>query len=297
MGTVLVRLRALHRDESGQSLVFGVISIFLVLFFGAMVMGVGRVCTRRIQMQFAADAAAHSSSLVESQCLNSIAMLNTAMAQVRARAMRYAADVNSYGVLAELRDRVLSLNSRIAEGLTRQISEVQALIVSLQAQIDAESDPDDLLALQERMQHLQRELAYLTGRLNSLHRDSDPQQPLLEATQEEFWDQQISVLDGALEALQLALAAEGDAERRTELRRQIDSLVAQRSYAESTRDGLHEGGDPDAPLLAETGSDPLWVQEIVGMDRPDLEYAEAYQRASEWLPAARDWLRDMSRLE
>jgi len=269
MRSMFDRLRALRSDESGQSLVFGVMSIFLVLFFAAMVMAVGRVSARRIQMQFAADAAAYSSALVESECVNSIALLNTGMAQVRARAMRHAADVNVYGVLAELRDRVMGMNQALSDALDEQISR-------LQKEIQEETDPG-------RRESLERELSYLTARLNSLHLDGDPDQKMLEVTDAAFWRQQIA-------AVQAALDAETDHDRRQELTEQMHHLQAMLN-------GLHENGDPNAPLLADLGSDPLWVQDIVGVDRADQEYAEAYRRGELWIPAARQWASEMSRLE
>ena len=163
----------LRLDESGQSLVFGVMSIFIVLFFGAMVMGVGRVTARRVQMQFAADSAAYSAALVESECLNAIALLNTAMAQVRARALRYTADVNTYGVLAELRDSVLDLNDRLAEAIRQQIT-------ALQEDLADETDP-------QRRQDIQDDIDSLNARLASLYEDSDPTGDLLEATDDAFF--------------------------------------------------------------------------------------------------------------
>ncbi|MDP6439982.1 MAG: pilus assembly protein TadG-related protein, partial [Candidatus Brocadiia bacterium] len=218
---ILERLAALRRDESGQSLVFGVISVFLLLLFGAMVLGVGRVSARRIQMQFAADSAAYSSALVESECLNAIALLNTGMAQVRGRALRYVADVNAYGVLAELRDRVMNLDGAAAQALTSEIDERKS-------KLKGETDPD-------RQADLEAQIKFLTELLKELKENDD--------TGEEALD------------------------------------------------------DPQ--------NDPEWVQEIVGVDRADLRYRDAYDRAKEWLgpPAgeplgpAHDWLQEMSRLE
>ena len=259
MRAIVDRFLSLRKDEQGQSFVFGVLSIFLVLFFAAMVVAVGRVSARRIQLQFAADSAAYSSALVESECLNSAALLNTGMAQVRARALRHAADVNVYGVLAEMRDRLLGMNQRLSEALATQIQH-------LQSEIEQEDDP-------ERRRALERELDYLTARQNSLHVDGDPEQELLEVTDEAFWRQQI-------DAVQAALREETNPVRREELRQQL-------AYLEDMLSGLS----------VEPGSDPTWVQETVGIDRADQEYVESYARASRWLPASNQWLREMSRLE
>ncbi|MDP6107284.1 MAG: pilus assembly protein TadG-related protein, partial [Candidatus Brocadiia bacterium] len=211
---ILERLAALRRDESGQSLVFGVISVFLVLLFGAMVLGVGRVSARRIQMQFAADSAAYSSALVESECLNAIALLNAGMAQVRGRALRYVADVNAYGVLAELRDRVMDLDNTATQTLASEIAERKS-------ELEGATDPD-------RKTNLEAQIAFLSDLLKE----------------------------------------------------------------------LQENGDTDDEASYEAPqNDPEWVQEIVGIDRADLLYEGAYNRAKEWLPGAHHWLMEMSRLE
>ena len=66
------RLIALRRDEGGQSLVFGVMSIFIVLFFGAMVMGVGRVTARRVQMQFVFAETKEPYAVTVAECAGSM---------------------------------------------------------------------------------------------------------------------------------------------------------------------------------------------------------------------------------
>lgn len=261
MKFLLARLTALRRDEDGQSLVFGVLSAFLMLFFGAMIIAVGRVSTRRIQMQFAADTAAYSASLVESECLNAIGLLNTGMAQVRGRALRYVADVNAYGVLAEMRDEVLSLPEKL-----------ESTRADLGAMLAAETDPDR-----------RSQLEHLILRLDALHSDSDPDNDLLSMAGETFWTQQLAVLAPEL-------AAETRSDRRTWLQQQID-------YCEDMRAGLHINGDPAQPLLETIGSDPLWLQETVGMDRAHELYAEAYGRARDWRDTSNEWLQEMSRLE
>jgi len=210
---VLRRLVLLGKDESGQSLVFGVMTIFIVMFFAAMVLAVGEVTARRVQMQFAADSAAYSSALVEAECANAIALLNTSMAQVRARALRYVADVNAFGVLAELRDRVLYMERGRRAALDQEIT-------ALQNQLTAETDPT----------------------------------------------------------------------RRQELQRVIEGLQQ-----------LAQTLEPPVPVPAEPlppgVPDSQRVIDIVGINRADLKYAEAYQMARKWVPAARQWLQDMSRLE
>ncbi|MBS3762055.1 MAG: hypothetical protein KGZ25_02005, partial [Planctomycetes bacterium] len=147
------KLKTLYKGEDGQSLVFGVMTIFLVLFFAAMVMGVGRVAARRIQMQFAADAAAYSAATAESECLNAISLINKAMAQVRARSLRYVSDTYAYGSLNELREKATELQT-LADQLSEQIED-------LEQQRDAETNPDARAALQEQIDVLQEELSLI----------------------------------------------------------------------------------------------------------------------------------------
>lgn len=274
------KLSELHRDESGQSLVFGVISIFLVLIFGAMVLGVGRVTARRIQIQFAADSAAYSASVMESQCLNALAVLNTTMAKVRARTLRHVADVNMYGTLAEIRDKILNMNQDLDGDLQQRIS-------NLRAALDQETDPEQQAQIQERINRLNEWR-------NSLREGSEEDGELLEVTDPAYWDQQISVLEQQITALEAELE-EATGEREDELQAELDLLTEQLELAEERRDGL----DPS------TGQDPEWIQQIVGIDEAGREYAGdqagdrdgAYPRAVRWVPAAEQWLEEMSRLE
>jgi hypothetical protein len=137
-----------HRDESGQSVVFGIISVFIILFFAAMVLAVGRVATRRIQMQFAADAAAYSAAVMESNCLNNIAAINTAMAQVKGRMLGYKAELYAYAALKAIHDQV-TLN----EGIERIKQDLQAQINALGNPTDP-SEIDELNRLQEHLEYL-----------------------------------------------------------------------------------------------------------------------------------------------
>jgi len=213
MKNLLDRLHAFRRDEGGQSLVFGALTIFIIMFFAAMILSVGQVTARRIQMQFAADSAAYSSALVESQIANAIALLNTSMAQVRARALRYAADVNAYGVLAELRDRILNPGQGRRQALDEQIA-------SLQRQLEAQTDPAAQAQLQARIEAL-------------------------------------------------------------------------RQLSESLQPGEPSGGTALPPDVVDSDR----VIGIVGINRADLKYAQAYKMAERWIPAANEWLKEMSRLE
>lgn len=282
MSQLREKLSELHRDEDGQSIVFGVISIFLVLMFGALVLGVGRVTARRIQMQFAADAAAYSAAVTEAECLNAIAVINNTMARTRARSLRYVADVNAYGVLAEMRDRILGMNEVQDQHLQQTIGE-------LQAELNETDDPAEQQQLTERINRL-------TERRRSLRSGQEMENDLLEVTDPAYWTQQMSVLERQIDTLEVQL--EGAAgEEREELEREIEGLRAELEEAQERLDGL----DPV------DGEDPEWIQEIVGIDQAHLAYGGApeeghpvegaYFRAEKWVPAAEEWLREMSRLE
>jgi hypothetical protein len=183
-GGWLWRLRALRRDEEGQSLIFGVLSIFVVLFFVSMILNVGEVTARRIQLQLAADSAAYSSTALEAQILNSMTLVNAAMAQVRARALRYAVDVNAYGVLAELRDQYLLTYENADRELAQQITVLTSQLQALQQQLadaQAQTPPDqDLIdQLQNQIQVVQQQIAALTTARSQLHENGDVNAPLL----------------------------------------------------------------------------------------------------------------------
>ncbi len=132
------KIRRLIFNEDGQSLIFGVLSVFIVLFFGAMVLGVGRVTARRVQMQHAADSAAYAAASVESEALTLIASLNTAMARIRGQSMRYLTDVYTYGTLNALREKMV--------GSYEDMSEIEDRLETLRVELrELEDRRDDLL--------------------------------------------------------------------------------------------------------------------------------------------------------
>jgi len=92
------------RDERGQVMVFGAISLFVLVSFTAMVFNVGQVVNARVEVQNAADAAARSGALAEANMVSTIAFLNDGMAYVYYNMMRYATNVTVFGVLAELKE-------------------------------------------------------------------------------------------------------------------------------------------------------------------------------------------------
>jgi len=94
----------LFRDQAGQTMVFGAISLFILVSFTALVFNVGQVVSRRAEMQNAADAAARSGALTEANLVSTVAFLNDGMAYLYYNMMRYATNVTVFGVLAELKE-------------------------------------------------------------------------------------------------------------------------------------------------------------------------------------------------
>ena len=94
----------LRRDENGQTMVFGAISLFILVSFTAMVFNVGQVVSHRVEIQNAADAAARSGALAEANLLSTVAFLNDGMAYVYYNMIRYATNVTVFGTLAELKE-------------------------------------------------------------------------------------------------------------------------------------------------------------------------------------------------
>ncbi len=169
-------------EESGQSMIFGVLSVFIILFFGAMVLGVGRVTARRVQMQHAADSAAYAAAAVESESLNLLAATNTAMAQIRGKSLRYLADVYMYGTLKELRLKTMPENSEIneREAENRRLSEI-ADEINAELQ-DPDLDESRRETLQQRLVAIQTTLEINNERIAEL-------QERLEERMQDFADQ------------------------------------------------------------------------------------------------------------
>lgn len=85
-------------------MVFGAISLFILVSFTAMVFNVGQVVSHRVEIQNAADAAARSGALAEANLVSTIAFLNDGMAYIYYNMMRYATNVTVFGTLAELKE-------------------------------------------------------------------------------------------------------------------------------------------------------------------------------------------------
>jgi hypothetical protein len=96
-------MKRLH-GESGQTMVFGAISLFILVSFTALVFNVGQVVSHRVEMQNAADAAARSGALAEANLVSTVAFLNDGMAYIYYNMIRYATNVTVFGTLAELKE-------------------------------------------------------------------------------------------------------------------------------------------------------------------------------------------------
>jgi hypothetical protein len=85
-------------------MVFGALSLFIVVTFTAMVFNVGEVVTNRIAVQNAADASARSAALAEANMISTLAFLNDGMAYIYYDMLRYCTNVTVFGTLAELKE-------------------------------------------------------------------------------------------------------------------------------------------------------------------------------------------------
>jgi hypothetical protein len=92
-------LRRFLSDESGQGLIFGAVTLFVLVFCVSMVHNVGQVASERTNCQTAADAAAYSGVMVEADVVSSIAWMNEGMAYVYYHLMRYVVDNICYSTL------------------------------------------------------------------------------------------------------------------------------------------------------------------------------------------------------
>ena len=68
--TIFRRLAGFSRDQEGQVLVFGALTLFMLVLGIMVVYDVGAVVTRRIQVQQAADAAATAGAQIEANALS-----------------------------------------------------------------------------------------------------------------------------------------------------------------------------------------------------------------------------------
>lgn len=84
--------RRLYRDEGGQAIVFGAITMLFLVIAVIMVFQAGLLVDRRVQAQDAADAAAYSGACTKAMCVNSIEWLNSGMAYIYRKMLQYEYD-------------------------------------------------------------------------------------------------------------------------------------------------------------------------------------------------------------
>lgn len=95
--------RRLAGDESGQGLVFAVLTVFFLALLMLAMFDAGRVSTQRIKIQGAADLAAYSGAAVEANNVSMIAHVNNGMAFIYYHLLRYCVDVITYETLNNLK--------------------------------------------------------------------------------------------------------------------------------------------------------------------------------------------------
>ena len=89
--------------QSGQALVFGALTLFMLASFVVFVVDLGMVTSDRVEVQIAADECAYSAALYEANVVSSIAYLNDAMAHLYYDALVYAMETTETGVLHSLK--------------------------------------------------------------------------------------------------------------------------------------------------------------------------------------------------
>ncbi len=81
---MLMRMRGLHRDEGGQSIVFVALTLLFVVLFVFMVINTGDITTKKMRSVTAADSVAVSGATWMARGYNTTAMINVAMSQILA---------------------------------------------------------------------------------------------------------------------------------------------------------------------------------------------------------------------
>ena len=92
MFALCTSIKRLHRNESGQVMVFAAITMLFVVIAVIMVFQAGMLVDRRVQAQNAADAAAYSGAATKAMCVNSIEWLNDGMAYIYRKMLCYSYD-------------------------------------------------------------------------------------------------------------------------------------------------------------------------------------------------------------
>jgi hypothetical protein len=96
------RLRRLPADEGGQSALFAVVTLMLLVIVTAYAYNVGMTASQRVRLQNAADAAAYSGAVVEANTLASIAWLNNSQTYLHSKLQQHMLDVVMYSTASSI---------------------------------------------------------------------------------------------------------------------------------------------------------------------------------------------------
>ncbi|MDP7035488.1 MAG: pilus assembly protein TadG-related protein [Planctomycetota bacterium] len=96
--------RGICRDERGQAMAFGVLTMLFLATFIAMTFDVGVTSHKKLRLQNAADMAAYGAANLEASNLSMVAFVNRGMAFVYYNLMRYAIDCNVLATMKEFKD-------------------------------------------------------------------------------------------------------------------------------------------------------------------------------------------------
>lgn len=94
------RFYRLRADESGQSALFAILTLLLLMIVLAYAYNVGLTVSHRVRMQNAADAAAYSAAVVEANGLSSIAWLNSCQTYIHSKLQEQMLDLGVYTLAA-----------------------------------------------------------------------------------------------------------------------------------------------------------------------------------------------------
>ena len=98
----MCRLRSLPGDESGQSALFAIVTLLLLMIVIAYAYNVGITVSRRVRLQNAADAAAYSAAVAEANGLSAIAWLNSCQTYMHAKLQEQMLDTGVFALAAAM---------------------------------------------------------------------------------------------------------------------------------------------------------------------------------------------------
>lgn len=111
---MLMRMRGLHRDEGGQSIVFVALTLLFVVLFVFMVINTGDITTKKMRSITAADSVAVSGATWMARGYNTVAMINVAMSQILAIIILIRATDRTHTIARAL----ITIQYAIAEALS-----------------------------------------------------------------------------------------------------------------------------------------------------------------------------------